>query len=109
MIELSGSVQGTRTGFDVLGKGGRISLIGLHSQEVPLDLVNNVIYKEVTVYGITGREMFNTWYSVDNIMNNKNLNIKDVITHEFALDEIEQAILTAKQGNAGKIIIKIGR
>jgi len=109
VIELSGSVEGTRTGFDVLGKGGRISLIGLHPQEVPLDLVNNVIYKEAIIYGITGREMFNTWYSVDNIMNDKKLNIKDVITHEFALDEIEKAILTAKQGNAGKIIIKIGQ
>ena len=107
VIELSGSVQGTKTGFNVLAKQGRISLIGLHSQEVPLDLVNNVIYKEAIIYGITGREMFNTWYSVDNIMNDKKLNIKDVITHEFALDEIEKAILTAQQGNAGKVIIKI--
>jgi len=107
VVELSGSIQGTKTGFNVLGKSGRISLIGLHSQEVSLDLVNNVIYKETTVYGITGREMFNTWYLVDSIMKNKNLNIKDVITHEFTLDKTEEAILTAKEGNAGKVIIKM--
>lgn len=40
--------------------------------------------------------MFNTWYSIDNAMNNKRLNVKDVITHEFALDEIEKAILTTE-------------
>ena len=108
VIELSGSVQGTKTGFNILRKGGRISLIGLHSQEVPLDLVNNVIYKEATVYGITGREMFNTWYLVESIIKSEKINIKDVITHEFTLDEAEKAILTAKEGNCGKIIISIG-
>ena len=69
VIELSGSIQGTRTEFDVLGKGGRISLIGLHPQEVPLDLVNNVIYKEAIIYGITGREMFNTCYQTEGEFN----------------------------------------
>jgi len=107
VIELSGSVQGTKTGFNVLGKGGRISLIGLHSQEVPLDLVNNVIYKEATIYGITGREMFNTWYQTENLIKSGKLNIKEVLTHEFSIDEVEKAILTAKEGNAGKVIIKI--
>jgi len=107
VIELSGSVQGTKTGFNVLAKRGRISLIGLHSQEVPLDLVNNVIYKEATVYGITGREMFNTWYQTENLIKSGKLNIKEVLTHEFSLDEVEKAILLAKEGNCGKQIIRI--
>ena len=107
VIELSGSVQGTRNGFDILGKGGRISLIGLHPQEVPLDLVNNVIYKEATVYGITGREMFNSWYQTERLINSGKLNIEAVLTHEFKLEEIEQAIKTAKEGNCGKLIIAI--
>lgn len=107
VIELSGSVQGTKTGFNVLTKQGRISLIGLHSQEVQLDLVNNVIYKEATIYGITGREMFNTWYQTENLIKSGKLNIKDVITHHFKLEEIEQAIKTAKEGNCGKLIIDI--
>ena len=107
VIELSGSVQGTKMGFNVLAKRGRISLIGLHSQEVPLDLVNNVIYKEATVYGITGREMFNTWYQTENLIKSGKLNIKEVLTHEFSLDEVEKAILLVKEGNCGKPIIKV--
>jgi len=107
VIELSGSVEGTRTAFEVLGKGGRISLIGLHSREVPLDLVNNVIYKEATVYGITGREMFNSWYQTENLVKTGKLNIKEVLTHEFSLEEVEKAILMAKEGNCGKVIIAV--
>ncbi|MDI3547070.1 MAG: threonine 3-dehydrogenase [Halanaerobiales bacterium] len=107
VIELSGSVSGTKTGLEVLRKGGRVSLIGLHSQEVPLDLVNNVIYKEATIYGITGREMFDSWYLADSLIQSGKLNIRDILTHEFSLDETEKAILTAKGGKAGKVIIKI--
>jgi len=107
VIELSGSVQGTRTGFNVLAKGARISLIGLHSQEVLLDLVNDVIYKEATIYGITGREMFNSWYQTESLVKSGKLNIEEVLTHEFSLDEVEKAILTAKKGNCGKPIIRI--
>jgi threonine 3-dehydrogenase len=107
VIELSGSVPGTRTAFEVLRKSGRICLIGLHSKEVPLDLVNNVIYKEAVVYGITGREMFETWYLADRLIQSGKININEVITHQFPLDKIEQAILTAKEGNCGKVIINI--
>ncbi len=107
VIELSGSVQGTKTGFNVLGKGGRISLIGLHPQEVLLDLVNNVIYKEAIVYGITGREMFDTWYQTESLIKSGKLNIEEVLTHEFSLDEVEKAILMAQEGNCGKLIINV--
>ena len=107
VIELSGSVAGTRTGFEVVGKGGRVSLIGLHSQEVLLDLVNNVIYKETTIYGITGREMFNSWYLADSLIQSGRCNMKEVLTHEFSLDETEKAILTAKKGQCGKIVIRV--
>ena len=86
-------MAGTRNGFEVVGKGGRVSLIGLHSQEVLLDLVNNVIYKETTIYGITGREMFNSWYQTESLIKSGKLNIKEVLTHEFSLDQIEEAIL----------------
>ncbi len=107
IIELSGSVEATQIGFKSLRKSGRICLIGLHSKEVSLDLVNDVIYKEATVYGITGREMFNSWYLAEKLISSMKINVKAVLTHEFTLDEIEEAILTVKEGNCGKVIIKI--
>lgn len=108
VIELSGSPQAVKTDFKALRKGGRVSLIGLYSQKVLLDLVNDVIYKEAIVYGITGREMFNSWYLAEKLIHPGKINIKEVLTHEFPLEETEKAILTAKEGNCGKIIISIG-
>jgi threonine 3-dehydrogenase len=107
MVEFSGSPQATKLGFKALRKGGRVSLIGLHPQNVDLDLVNDVIYKEATIYGITGREMFDTWYSAEKLIASGQMKIKRVITHTFPLEETEKAILLAMGGKCGKAIIKI--
>ncbi|HEB32905.1 MAG TPA: L-threonine 3-dehydrogenase [Spirochaetes bacterium] len=107
VIELAGSPEATRMGFELLRKSGRICIIGLHSREVSLDFVNNITYKEATVYGVTGREMFESWYQAENLMQSGKINVKDVLTHEFPLEETEKAILTAQEGKCGKAIIKI--
>ena len=107
VIELSGSTKGTQMGFEIVKKTGNIILVGLASEKVPIDLVNNVIYKEATIYGITGREMFNSWYQTESLIKSGKLNIEEVLTHEFTLDEIEEAIITAKEGKCGKPVIKI--
>ena len=107
IIELSGSVEATQIGFKSLRKSGTICLIGLHSKKVSLDLVNDVIYKEATVYGITGREMFNSWYLAEKLISS--INVKAVLTHEFALSEIEKAITLAQEGKCGKPLIIISK
>ena len=109
VIELSGSVEATQIGFKSLRKGGRICLIGLHSKEVSLDLVNEVIYKEATIYGITGREMFSNWYTAEKLISSGKINIKAVLTHKFTLDEIEKAITLAQEGKCGKPLIIISK
>jgi threonine 3-dehydrogenase len=107
VIELAGSTDATRTGFKSLRKDGRICIIGLHSSEVSLDFVNNVTYKEATVYGITGREMFDSWYLAENLLRSGRINVRDVLTHSFPLEKTAQAILTAQEGNCGKPVITI--
>jgi threonine 3-dehydrogenase len=105
VLEVSGSVSGVRTAFDLAGKGGRVTLIGLPSQEVPLDLVNNVIYKEARIYGITGREMFQSWYLAERFVDK--IDLERVITHVFPLEEVEQAIATVQSRMAGKVVIQV--
>lgn len=107
VIELSGSVKGIQMGFEILKKTGNIILVGLASENISLDLVNNVIYKEATIYGVTGREMFDTWYMAEKLIRSGKCNIRDVLTHKFVFNRIREAILIAKEGNCGKPIIGI--
>lgn len=107
VIELAGSPDATRTGFASLRKSGRICIIGLHTREVSLDFVNNVTYKEAEVYGVTGRVMFDSWYTAENLIQSGKMRLAEVITHDFPLEDTEKAILTAQEGRCGKPIIRI--
>lgn len=108
VIELAGSPSATRIGFAVLRKSGRLCTIGLHSEEVSIDFVNNVTYKEAEVYGVTGREMFSSWYLAESLLQSGRMSVKEVLTHTFSLEETEQAILTAQEGDCGKPVLHIG-
>jgi threonine 3-dehydrogenase len=106
-IELSGNEQACQTGLKALRRGGAVSLVGLFNDPVRLDLVNDVIYKEATVYGITGRTMFGSWAEASDILDSGKIDITPVITHHYPLERFDQAFETAASGKAGKIIFDI--
>lgn len=107
LIELSGNGEALRAGLKSLRKGGWAALIGLFRDEVSLDLVNGVIYKEATLYGLTGREMYKSWYLAEEFLASGRIDVRPVITHRFPLERVEDAILLAESGEAGKIIIDV--
>jgi len=74
---------------------------------VELDLVNSVIYKEAKIYGITGREMFHTWYKMTAIMESGRFDPRPVITDKFNLSEFRKAIKLARTSTRGQILIEI--
>jgi threonine 3-dehydrogenase len=106
-IELAGNEEACRTGLQALRRGGAVSLVGLFNGPVSLDLVNDVIYKEAIVYGITGRTMFNSWAEAADILDSGKLDISPVITHRFPLEAFDEAFRTARSGAAGKIIFDL--
>jgi threonine 3-dehydrogenase len=106
-IELSGNEQACQTGLKALRRGGAVSLVGLFNDPVRLDLVSDVIYKEATVYGITGRTMFGSWANASDILDSGKIDITPVITHHYPLERFDHAFETAASGTAGKIVFDI--
>lgn len=105
VIELSGSPEGTVQAFNILAKGGRVSLVGMPSKPIVLDMPDAVIYREAVIYGSTGRLMWDTWYQVDALLKAHKFDPLPVITHRFPLSEYEQALELTLSGNAGKVIL----
>jgi threonine 3-dehydrogenase len=104
-IELSGSEVATRQAFKVVRKGGTVTLVGLPSNPIELDLVDSIIYREAKVLGVTGRVMWNTWWDLSRLLESGKLDPTPVITHRFALHDFQKAVEAAKSGQAAKVLL----
>ncbi len=103
-VEMSGSEQCLHYGLQTVKNGGRLALLGLPEENVSLDLTNEVIFKGITLAGITGREIFATWYKTSALLKSI-LDVRQVITHKMKLEEYEDAFRIVQSGQCGKVIL----
>src|ERR1700739_1574323 len=105
LLEMSGNPAAIQQGFKALRAGGRASLLGIPTENVPLDLVNDVIFKGATVQGIYGRRMYETWVQMTALLKAGRLNLEPLFGEKIALDKFEDAFSKLQNGLAGKILI----
>ena len=108
VVELTGNKAVVNDATKTLRRGGDVVLVGLYSGSVEWDLVNNVIYKEANVYGVTGRIMWDSWWTAQGILLSGKIDTSPVITHYFELKEFDKALQLAESASTGKIVFKIG-
>ena len=105
LLELSGSPIALSEGLKLVRSGGYVSLLGLPSKNVSLDISNDIILKGLTVQGIFGRILPKTWEETSKILTSNKLNLSDLITHQFKLEEFNSAFNLMKTGMCGKIVM----
>ena len=105
VLEMSGSPQAVRDGLAALRNGGRLSLLGLPKESFELDWNRLVIFKGITLHGIIGRRMYETWYQMDNLLGSGRLDIRPAITHIMSMQEFDEAIALLRSGKAGKVVL----
>jgi threonine 3-dehydrogenase len=106
MLEMSGSPGAFRDGFEALANGGRVSLLGIPSKPLEIDVAKEIIFRGATVQGINGRLIFETWYRTEALLLAGKLDVRPVITHVFGWSEFERAVEMQRSGKAGKIVLK---
>ena len=102
-LEMSGNPSALRGAVDAMAHGGSIAILGIPTQDISLD-VNEIVFKLLTVRGIYGREMYETWYKMT-VMLQSGLDIRPAITHRFGFHEFGAAFAAARSGEAGKVIM----
>jgi threonine 3-dehydrogenase len=105
LLEMSGNPAAIQQGFRSLRAGGRASLLGIPTESVPLDLVNDVIFKGATVQGIYGRRMYGTWVQMTALLKAARLNLDPLFGERTSLEKFESAFAMLQGGLAGKILI----
>ncbi len=102
-LEMSGSGEALKEMIANMCHGGKIALLGIPTKELAIDW-NTVIFNMLTIKGIYGREMFESWYLMQSMIQT-GLNITPVITHKFHFKEFEKAFEVMLSGNSGKVIM----
>jgi threonine 3-dehydrogenase len=102
-LEMSGNAVAFREMLANMSHGAKIAMLGIPSGEIAIDW-KHVIFNMLTLKGIYGREMYETWYKMT-VMLESGLDIKPVITHRFLWNEFEQGFAAMKAGDSGKVIL----
>jgi threonine 3-dehydrogenase len=105
LLEMSGNPAAIQQGFRALRAGGRASLLGIPTESVPLDLVNDVIFKGATVQGIYGRRMYETWVQMTALLKAGRLNLEPLFGERTPMEKFENAFALLQGGLAGKILM----
>lgn len=103
-LEMSGSPQAFADMVDAMCHGGKISMLGIPEKPAPVDW-NKIIFNMLTIKGIYGREMYETWYKMS-VMVENGLDLSGIITHRFGYTDFQQGFDAMCSGKAGKVILK---
>jgi threonine 3-dehydrogenase len=102
-LEMSGNAVALRAAIANMAHGGRIAQLGIPTAEITLD-INTVVFNQLTLRGIYGRQMYESWYQMS-VLVNSGVDIRPVITHRFPFREFEAAFAAARSGDSGKVIM----
>ncbi|PYL80736.1 MAG: L-threonine 3-dehydrogenase, partial [Verrucomicrobia bacterium] len=102
-LEMSGNPKAFADILPNMFYGGKIALLGIMPSTAPIDW-NVVVFHSLTLQGIYGREMFETWYKMTSLIQS-GVDISPVITHRFPFQQFKEAIELARSGNSGKIVL----
>ncbi len=103
-LEMSGDPAALHQAFRSVKNGGRVTLFGIPTGQVCFDLPNEIIFKGIRVYGVTGRRLFGTWYRLAGLFK-AGLNIRPVITHSFPMAEFATGFDLIRSGQCGKVVL----
>ena len=102
-LEMSGSQAALDQMVEALVMGGKIALLGIPPGKSPVDW-SRIVFKAITIKGVYGREMFETWYKMIAMLQN-GLDVSRVITHEFGVDAFGEGFSAMKSGASGKVVL----
>jgi threonine 3-dehydrogenase len=107
VLEMSGVPSAIHQAFGLVRDGGRVQMLGIPSKPMELDLATEIIFKGITVYGVVGRRMYDTWIQMTQFLRSGQFDPTPVITHGLPLERFDEAIAAIKSGSAGKVVFEV--
>ncbi len=107
VLEMSGAPPAIQQAMRLTRPGGRVSLMGIPSKAVSLEVAEDIIFKGLTVQGIVGRRLYDTWYTMKSLLANSSLDVSPILTHRLPFEEFETGMELMRSGQCGKVVLKV--
>jgi threonine 3-dehydrogenase len=107
LLEMSGAASAIDAGLAMVRNGGRAALLGIPADDVNLNLAERIIFKGLTVLGINGRKMFETWYQTEALVKSGRVDLRPIITHDLPFEKFADAFELMRSGEAAKIVMEV--
>ncbi|HVK04322.1 MAG TPA: L-threonine 3-dehydrogenase [Armatimonadaceae bacterium] len=107
VLEMSGAVPAVQQAMRLARPGGRVSLMGIPSKPVTLELAEDVIFKGLTVQGIVGRKLYDTWYTMKALLASGRLDVSPILTHQLPFGEFATGMDLMRSGQCGKVVLNV--
>ena len=107
LLEMSGSGSAIDSGLAMVRNGGVAALLGIPSDDIEINLAERIIFKGLTVLGINGRRMFETWYQTQSLVTTGRVDLTPIITHELPFEAFDRAFALMQSGEAAKIVLTL--
>lgn len=104
ICEMSGKVDAIKAGFKYLKAGGHYAMLGVPDKPLSIDVATDIVFKGITMVGIAGRRMFETWDQVNQLIDTNQLNLDKIVTHMLPFNQLEEAIQLMESCNCGKVV-----
>ena len=109
VLEMSGAPPAIELALKAVRNGGRVTAFGIPPKKITLDWEQDVIFKGIRILGICGREVFQTWYTMERLLRSGALDVRPVVTHTFPLKDFRKAfaIMTSPEKKCGKVVMEM--
>ncbi len=107
VLEMSGVPAAVHQALALVRVGGRVQMLGIPSRPIDIDFATEVIFKGLTIYGVVGRRMYDTWILMSRFLRAGHFDPTPVITHRLPLEAVDEAMRLITSGEAGKVVFEI--
>ena len=107
VLEMSGAPSAISQAMKLARPGGRVSLMGIPSKPVTLDIAEDVIFKGLTVQGVVGRRLYDTWYTMKSLLASGKLDVSPIITHRLPFEQFADGMELMHSGQCGKVVLTV--
>ena len=105
VLEIAGTPQAVQSAIRSVRPAGEVVLLGIPNSEVSIDIAKDVVFRSISIHGITGRRIWDSWIRMKGLLLSGDLNLDPVITHEFPFEEYEKGFKLMQTKNCGKVIL----